>query len=264
LTMEKDKLAEIAIIGGTGLEDLLEGAERVTVGTPYGFPPQISIGDVGGRRVAFLPRHGRRHTTPPHMVNYRANIYALHKIGVNRIIATNAVGAINTSFKPGDLVVPHDLVDFTKGRVSTFYDGSPVTHIDFSEPYCPEIRRLLIEKAEEAGIRVWNRAVYVCTEGPRYETPAEIRIFKMLGCDIVGMTGVPEAVLARELEVCYATLCFVSNMAAGISGRVTSKEVIDASKRVTPKIKKVLMETVKNLPRKRSCPCAQALKEARV
>jgi len=263
-TTDGDKMAEVSIIGGTGLEELLEGVERITVGTPYGFPPSISIGEVGGRKVAFLPRHGRRHTTPPHMVNYRANIYALHKIGVERIIATNAVGAINTDLRPGDLVVPHDLVDFTKGRVSTFYDRSPVTHIDFSKPYCPEIREILIEKAEEVGVRVWDRAVYVCTEGPRYETPAEIRMFKMLGCDIVGMTGVPEAVLARELEVCYATLCFVSNMAAGISGKVTSREVIEVSKRVIPEIKKVLIETIKHLPRRRSCPCAEALREAGV
>jgi len=256
--------AEIAIIGGTGLEDLLEEAERTTVGTPYGFPPLISIGEVAGKKIAFLPRHGIGHVTPPHKVNYRANIYALHKIGVERIIATNAVGAINMNFKPGDFVVPHDIIDFTKGRHSTFYDESPVTHIDFSEPYCPEIRKLLIEKTREAGVQVWDRAVYVCTEGPRYETPAEIRMFRKLGCDVVGMTGVPEVVLARELEICYASLCFVSNMAAGIGDRLTSREVVEMSRKVIPKIKQILIEVIRYLPRERSCSCAEALREARI
>jgi len=264
LRMKSYDTAEIAIIGGTGLESLLEGSKRINVGTPYGFSSPISIGFVSGRKVAFLPRHGPTHSIPPHKVNYRANVYALSKIGVKRIIATNAVGAINLSFKPGDMVIPHDLIDFTKGRPLTFYDGSPVTHIDFTQPYCPEIRDLLVRTARKVCGRVWDRAVYVCTEGPRYETPAEIRMFRILGCDVVGMTGVPEAILARELEMCYATLCFVSNMAAGISGRLTAKEVIKVSKMVIPKVKQILSDVIRHLPEERSCPCAEALKEARV
>lgn len=256
--------AEVAVIGGTGLESLLVEAEKLMVGTPYGFPPKISVGKVSDKRVAFLPRHGWRHSVPPHRINYRANIYALYKIGVKRIIATNAVGAINPNMKPGDLVVPHDIIDFTRRRRDTFYDDYPVIHIDFTEPYCPEIRKLLIEKSIQVKGKVWSNAIYVCTEGPRFETPAEIKAFKILGCDIVGMTGATEAVLARELQICYAALCFVSNMAAGIAKRVTSKEVIDISKSVIPKIKQILIEVIQNFPKERSCPCTRALEDAEV
>jgi 5'-methylthioadenosine phosphorylase len=255
---------EIAIIGGTGLESLLEGAERIRVGTPYGLPPSISVGEVKRKSVAFMPRHGLEHSVPPHKVNYKANIYALHKMGVERVIATNAVGAINLDFKPCDLVVPHDLVDFTKQRQITFYDNAPVTHVDFSEPYCPEVRKVLIEKAKETVHNVWDQSVYACTEGPRFETPAEICMFKVLGCDVVGMTCLPEATLARELGMCYATLCLVSNMAAGIGKRLTSREVIETSKLVSPKICKILREAIPCLPKTRHCPCATSIEESRI
>lgn len=254
----------MAIIGGTGLEGLLEEARKIRIGTPHGLPPPISIGETDGKPLAFLPRHGIHHSIPPHKVNYQANVYALHQIGVERIIATNAVGAINTKFRPGDLVVPHDLVDFTKLRRFTFYDDAPVTHVDVSQPYCPEVRRFLIKAAKEYGAQVWDRAVLVCTEGPRYETPAEIEMFRRLGCDVVGMTGAPEAVLARELEMCYAPLCFVSNMAAGMQERLTASEVAEVAKERMPVIRQILREAIKNLPEDRSCPCALALEYARL
>ena len=256
--------SRIAVIGGTGLESLLENAEQVRVGTPYGLPSLLSVGEVQERAVVFLPRHGRGHSLPPHKVNYRANIYALHKVGVERIIATNAVGAINVEFKPGDLVVPHDLIDFTKQRSPTFYDDAPVTHVDFSEPYCPEVREVLIQKAREAVDTVWEEAVYVCTEGPRFETPAEIRMFRALGCDVVGMTGVPEAALARELGMCYASLSFASNMAAGIAKRITSRGVVEASRLVGSKIHKVLIEAIPCLPKARRCSCGSSIIESRM
>lgn len=252
----------VAVIGGTGLEGIFKGSEVINVGTPYGISYSILIGEVGGRRAAFLPRHGHRHEVPPHKVNYRANIYALYRLGVERIIATNAVGAINLSFKPGDLVVPHDLIDFTRQRPLTFYDQAPVTHIDLSEPYCPEVRRVLIDKAREVAT-THDQAVYVCTEGPRFETPAEIRMFRSLGCDVVGMTGAPEAALARELGICYATLCFVSNMAAGVSGKLTYEEVSRVSESVMPKIRRILLEAVASLPEKRGCECHLSVKLGR-
>ncbi len=261
--MRSLRKADTAIIGGTGLETLLKGAKQIRIGTPYGLPPPISIGEIGEKTVAFLPRHGINHSIPPHKVNYQANIYALHAIGVERIIATNAVGAINLDFKPGDLAVPHDLVDFTKLRQLTFYDEAPVTHIDVSQPYCPEIRALLIEIAKKNATRAWDRSILACTEGPRYETPAEIEMLRRIGCDIVGMTGVPEAVLARELEMCYATVCFISNMAAGIQQRLTTREVTDVAKQKMPIIQQILRETTEHLPRERNCPCAYALKDAR-
>jgi len=242
---------------------MLDDGEQVRIGTPYGLAPPIFVGEVGEKTVAFLPRHDVHHSVPPHMVSYRANIYALHTMGVTRIIATNAVGAINPKFKPGDLVIPHDLVDFTKLRPNTFYDDSPVTHVDVCEPYCPETRFVLIKAAEKKGLRVFEKAVFVCTEGPRLETPAEIQMFGRLGCDVVGMTGMPEAVLARELEMCYATVCFVTNMAAGLEKHLTTSELMKGAKKIAPVLQQVLIESVLHLPEKRQCPCAHALREAR-
>lgn len=264
--MRNLKKARFAIIGGTGFEKLFKEAKETQIRTPYGVAPPIYIGEADERKVAFLPRHGPKHSVPPHKINYRANIYALHKLGVERILAVNAVGAINRNFKPGDIVVPHDFVDFTKHRPTTFYDEAPVTHIDVSSPYCPEIRKLLVETSRKLKMRVWDRAVLVCTEGPRFETPAEIEMFRRLGCDVVGMTGVPEAVLARELEMCYAALCFVSNMAAGMQERLTPSEVSKISKQIMPKMEQILIETIRALPleRGKNCPCVRALKDARL
>jgi len=255
--------ADVAIIGGTGLEASLKNAKQIRVGTPYGIPPPISIGQIDGKPSAFLPRHGTHHSVPPHKVNYRANIFALHKIGVKQVVATNAVGAIKSDFEPGDLVVPHDLVDFTRFRQFTFYDNAPVTHVDMSQLYCPTIRALLIKTAREQSVQSWDRAVLVCTEGPRYETPAEIEMFRRLSCDIVGMTGAPEAVLARELEMCYATICFVSNMAAGMQQQLTADEVAKVAEKKIPVIQQILRETIKHLPSERHCLCAHALRAAR-
>jgi 5'-methylthioadenosine phosphorylase len=257
--------AKIAVIGGTGFEKMFKDAKQIRLGTPYGVAPPISVGKIGDKEVVFLPRHGPDHSIPPHKINYRANVYALYELDVKRIIAVNAVGAINHDFKPGDIVIPHDFIDFTKLRTTTFYDEAPVTHIDVSQPYCPETRKFLVENAKKFGQRVWDKAVLACTEGPRFETPAEIEMFRRLGCDVVGMTGVPEAVLARELEICYAPVCFVSNMAAGIQERLTPLEVSKVSKEITPVMEQVLIETVRVLPiqREGNCPCANALKNAR-
>lgn len=256
--------ADVAVIGGTGLEILFKDMEQIHVGTPYGNSPPIMVGDVSGKSVAFLHRHNSHHSIPPHKVNYRASIYALFKIGVKRILATNAVGAINLDFKLGDMVVTHDFIDFTKLRKLSFYDETPVTHIDMSQPFCPEVRKLLVNTFEKCGEKVWDKAVIVCTEGPRLETPAEIEMFRRLGCDVVGMTVVPEAVLARELEICYATVSFVSNMAAGIQQQpLTIREVTAAAKERLPVIQQILRETIRYLPKKRQCPCVNALQDAR-
>jgi 5'-methylthioadenosine phosphorylase len=257
--------AKIAVIGGTGFEKLFKNVKQIRLGTPYGIAPPIFVGKIDDKEVVFLPRHGPDHSVPPHKINYRANVYALYELNVQRIIAVNAVGAINSDFKPGDIVVPHDFIDFTKLRTTTFYDEAPVTHIDVSQPYCPEMRKFLIENSRKFRQRVWDKAVLVCTEGPRFETPAEIEMFRRLGCDVVGMTGVPEAVLSRELEICYATVCFVSNMAAGMQERLTPLEVSKISKQIVSVMEQVLIETVRVLPiqREGNCPCANALKNAR-
>lgn len=263
--MKSLKKPKIAIIGGTGFETLFKDAEQLRVGTPYGIPPPISITKIDGKKVVFLPRHGPDHSIPPHKINYRANVYALHKLGVERVIGVNAVGAINRKFKPGDIVMPHDFVDFTKLRHTTFYDESPVTHVDVSQPYCPEIRKFITDTAKKLALRTWDRAILVCTEGPRFETPAEIEMFRRLGCDVVGMTGIPEAILARELEICYASLCYVSNMAAGMQKRLTAFEVSKICHKIMLKIQQILIETIRVLPipRKGKCPCANALRDAR-
>ncbi len=255
---------EAAVIGGTGLEASLTGGKQIRIGTPYGLAPPILVGDVHGNAVAFLPRHGLHHSVPPHNVNYRANVYALYRLGVKRIIATNAVGAINRRFRVGGFVVPHDFIDFTKLRGPTYYNEAPVTHIDVSDPYCPEIRSVLTRVTEKHRTKVPAKAVLACTEGPRYETPAEIEMFRRIGCDVVGMTGVPEAVLARELEMCYATLCFITNMAAGIQGRLTADEVTAEARKKATIIQQVLRETIEHLPAKRRCPCAHALRGTRL
>jgi 5'-methylthioadenosine phosphorylase len=260
--LEKSK---IAIIGGTGFEDLVKNTKQMHLRTPYGAVPSFFTKELAGKDVLILPRHGPNHSVPPHKVNYRANIYALHKRGAERILATNAVGAINKDLEPGDIIIPSDFVDFTKFRPSTFFDKAPVTHIDVSEAYCPEIRKLLIENARRHGFNTQDKAVLVCTEGPRFETPAEIELFRQLGCEIVGMTGFPEVALARELQMCYASVCYVSNMAAGIQKRLAASEVSRISKQILPKIKEVLIDTIRSLPDERgeNCTCARALQNTR-
>jgi 5'-methylthioadenosine phosphorylase len=255
----------VAIIGGTGLEDLFQSAPQTRLKTPYGVVPSILTGKLEDKKVILLLRHGVKHALPPHKVNYRANMYALHRMGVNRILATNAVGAINPNMKPGDVVIPSDFIDFTKTRPSTFYDKAPVTHVDVSNAYCPKLRRVLIESTRRHDLRVWRRGVLICTEGPRFETPAEIGLFRSLGCDIVGMTGFPEVVLARELQMCYASMCYVSNMAAGMQQRLKASELSEMSRQIVPKIKGVLIDSVRSLPEERgtSCPCSKGLQDAR-
>ncbi len=214
----------IAIIGGSGVKSILKGDQKI-LGTPYGPTPSMTIGEVDGRPAVFLPRHGEAHSRPPHKVNYRANVWGLKSLGVERIIATNAVGAIDQELSPGEIVIPSDIVDMTKSRAGTFYDGPPVTHVDVSQPYCPKIREVLIASTSANGRSSQKEIVMACTEGPRYETPAEIRMLSTLGCGIVGMTGAPEAFLARELEMCFASISFVSNMAAGLQRTLSAREV---------------------------------------
>lgn len=256
------KKPEIAVIGGTGLEALFKTFEQIHVGTPYGIPLALFLGDIEGRAVAFLSRHGMKHNIPPHVINHRANIYALQQLGVKRIIATNAVGAVNRTFKPTDIIIPHDFIDFTKSRPTTFYENAPVMHIDLSQPYCPEIRKILIETANRSKIKVFDHAVLICTSGPRLETPAEVEMFRRLGGDLIGMTGAAEAVLSRELEMCYASVCFVTNMAAGMQKRLTTREVAENAEKIHPVVKKLLSETIRTIPHNRNCPCAHALENA--
>lgn len=259
--------AEIAIIGGSGLYSMaeLERAKTTVVKTHYGDSPELLIGRLGGREVVFLPRHGKGHRIPPHLVNYRANLWALHKLGVKRVFATGICGSTNLRMRPGELAVLSQFIDFTKCRPQTFYEGGKegVAHVEVTEPYCPELREILIKTARKLDLKVHPHAVYACTEGPRFETAAEVKALQMLGSDLVGMTNVPECVLARELEMCYATLGVITNFAAGISKKkLTYTEFFEMIKGSIGHVQKLLLEAVSQVPKRRSCPCSRALEGA--
>lgn len=219
-------MADIGIIGGSGLTDLknLEITRREVIRTPYGEPSApIVFGKLGGREILFLPRHGPGHTIPPHQINYRANIWALKDAGVKKVIAVAAVGAI-TNLEPKLILIPDQIIDYTYGRAHTYFDGDSrqVKHVDFTNPYCEELREELISSIKSAKINAVFAGTYGATQGPRFETTAEINRLENDGADIVGMTGMPEAGLARELGLCYATIAVSANPAAG-----KSKEIID-------------------------------------
>jgi 5'-methylthioadenosine phosphorylase len=262
-------MTKIGIIGGSGLYEIKGFTLRTkkSVTTPFGKPSdQYLIGEIDNIEVIFLPRHGKQHNIPPHMINYRANIWGFKKLGVERIISVSAVGGIKKGLKPGDIVILDQILDMTKTRKSTFYDGKDgVIHIDFTEPYCPELRTMLLKAGKKVNIPLKNGGTYVAVEGPRLETASEIKSFSILGGDVVGMTGMPEASLARELEICYSGLSIVANYAAGITRKkLTVAEVMDAMKKSTEKIKQLLRETFMLLTDERKCPCKEALKDAKV
>ena len=214
-------MTTVAIIGGSGLTNLknLRITRREVIRTPYGEPSAPMVfGQLGGQEAVFLPRHGAGHTIPPHEVNYRANIWAIKQTGVAKVIAVNAVGGISPAYlASGTLVIPDQIIDHTYGRAHTFFgsEHKKVTHVDFTYPYCEELRQILIQAAARAKIKVVGRGTYGATQGPRFESAAEIRRMERDGADIVGMTGMPEAGLARELELCYASISLVVNPAAG-------------------------------------------------
>jgi len=258
-------MPKIAIIGGTGVYDptVLSGIREETVKTKYG-QVTVKTGTYANKEVAFLARHGENHSVPPHKVNYRANIMALKELGVEKIIATAATGSLNLEMRPGDFVLADQFIDFTKGRPQTFYEDSEqgVVHIDMTHPYCVEVRNVLSKAGQVLDIKIYHKGTYVCTEGPRFETPAEIKMYSQLGGDLVGMTSVPEVVLAKEAEMCYATVAAVTNFAAGISPTpLTHAEVLEAMKNNNENLKKLIMQAVAIMPEKRGCACKSALGE---
>ena len=210
----------LAIIGGTGLKQLanLEITHRQVIRTPYGEPSgALSFGKIQNEEVIFLARHGYGHTIAPHAVNFRANMWALHACGVKDVVSVSSVGGIHRDLTPGRIVVPDQIIDYTHGRKGTYREGNetPVVHMDFTEPYCADMRQLTMQAAAKAGENYVDGGVYACTQGPRLETKAEIDRLERDGATMVGMTGMPEAALARELGLCYATIGVVSNHAAG-------------------------------------------------
>lgn len=215
-------MTALAIIGGSGLTELkgLRIMRQQTQQTPYGEPSgPLTFGILNDREIVFLPRHGNPHVIPPHKINYRANIWALKKNKIKSVIGVNAVGGISEAMQPGRLVIPQQIIDYTWGRKHTFYEENinEVTHVDFTYPYCEQLRDYLIQAGSKTQLDIYNGGTYGATQGPRLETAAEILRMQQDGCDIVGMTGMPEAVLARELDLCYASIAVVANRAAGKS-----------------------------------------------
>jgi 5'-methylthioinosine phosphorylase len=222
----------LAIIGGTGLNRFDGFTEERTeqVATDFSDAPvRIFCGSAGGHPLCFLPRHGEGHTVPPHLINYRANIQALHRLGASAVLAVNAVGGIHPEFGLGDIAVPNQVIDYSWGREHTFCNGgSTVEHIDFTYPYDEDLRQRLLQIASQAGLDVWARGVYGCTQGPRLETAAEVQRLKRDGCDMIGMTGMPEAALARELNLPYVCLALSVNWAAGLTDEIITMESIES------------------------------------
>ncbi|MFA7467998.1 MAG: S-methyl-5'-thioadenosine phosphorylase [Desulfotomaculaceae bacterium] len=253
---------KIAIIGGTGVYDpnILSDIGEETVETPFG-RVKVKVGSYKGKKVAFMARHGEDHSVPPHLVNYRANIYGLRLLGVKNVFATAAVGSLNMGMEPGNFVFMDQFLDFTKSRHQTFVEQG-VVHLDMTDPYCPRLRGVLREAAEKNGLRYHSAGTYVCAEGPRFETPAEIRMFRQLGGDLVGMTSVPEVVLAREAKICYATIAMVTNFAAGISKtKLSHQEVVDIMNENVHNLRKLVMGSIDDLDEDAPCECREPLED---
>lgn len=264
--------AGIGVIGGSGFYSFLEDVTEVTVDTPYGAPSDaLFVGEVSGRRVAFLPRHGRDHRLPPHLINYRANMWALRSLGVRQVLGPCAVGGLRPDYGPGTLLIPDQLVDRTKSRASSYYDGQRrpdgqtpnVVHVTFADPYCPAGRQAALAAARDAGWEAVDGGTMCVIEGPRFSTRAESQWHAAQGWSVVGMTGHPEAVLARELELCYTSIALVTDLDAGAEAGegVSHGEVLEVFARNVDRLRTVLFDVVARLPKTadRSCACASAL-----
>lgn len=261
--------AEIGIFGGSGFYEFAEGSvDEIKVETPYGPPSdKVVLMTVAGRRVAFLPRHGKSHSLPPHKVPYQANLWAMHSLGVTRILAPSAVGSLQAHIAPGDFVINDQFVDRTTGRADTFYDGPIVTHVSSAEPYCPQLRSLAIEAARQHGITVHPTGTSVVIQGPRFSSTAESRWFTRMGWDVVTMTQYPEVILARELALCYVTISLVTDYDAGTvadAAAVQTHDVLRVLAQNTANVKKVLKTMLEQMPKDCACPCADSLQYARM
>lgn len=259
--------AKIGVIGGSGLYQIegMTDIEEVRVRTPFGEPSDaIIIGDLEGTRVAFLPRHGRGHPISPTELPSRANIYALKSLGVEWIISVSAVGSLKESIHPLDLVIPDQIIDRTKSRVNSFFEGGLVVHVSFAEPFCPVLSEILCQAALDVGARVHPEGTYIVMEGPLFSTKAESNLYRSWGASIIGMTALPEAKLAREAEICYATLACVTDYDTWheTEESVVIEEVIANLERSADTAKRIIRVAAARIPQRRECGCAQALKNA--
>ncbi len=263
-------VAEIGVIGGTGFYSLLEDAEERRIETPYGAPSDVvTIGEMAGCGVAFLPRHGRTHSLPPHAINYRANLYALKSLGCTRVLGPCAAGSLQPGVRPGDLVICDQYVDRTTGRKDTYYDGPVITHVSMAEPFCPTLRRVATTAARQLDFSVHERGTVVVIQGPRFSTRAESRWFRQQGWEVINMTQYPECALARELELCYVNLSLITDYDVGVEGDaaitpVTADEVVRRFRENLGRLRELIARIITAIPPDRTCLCASALRQAQV
>jgi len=266
--MKKQPTASIGVFGGSGFYSFLDIKEEVSLNTPYGAPSdKIIIGDLDGISVAFIPRHGRNHDLPPHMINYRANVYAMKELGVDKIFGPCASGSLQPGIKPGDFVICDQFVDRTKGRKDTFYDGPLTTHISMAEPYCPEMRKIIYSKAVEMEIDCHSSGTVVIIQGPRFSTKSESRWFSDNGWEVINMTQYPECYLAREMEICYANISLITDYDVGLEGKpeikpVTTEKIIEIFKNNNERLRKLLFQAIPEVFKIKNCMCQKALKGA--
>jgi 5'-methylthioadenosine phosphorylase len=260
-----NETAEIGIFGGTGIYDsgLLNDSKEIIIDTPYGkTSDSITVGEFNGRNVAFMPRHGKKHTIPPHLINFRANIWAFKELGVKRIIAPSAVGSLKKEFEPGHFALPSQFIDFTKSRKCTFSEDGRVIHISVADPFCPELQNVILDVTKKQGIQIHENCTYVCIDGPRFSTKAESGFFRTTGADIIGMTLVPECQLAREAQICYVSISTITDYDVWAEKPVTAKEVMKTLAKNVEMAKKILTLVIDQIPETKSCSCEKALEEA--
>ncbi len=257
--------AEIGVFGGSGFYSLIEGAQEIQIDTPYGPTSDVvTVGEIAGRRVAFLPRHGRKHQWPPHMINYRANITAMKQLGVTRILAPTAAGSLQPHVRPGDFVIPDQLVDRTSGRRDTFFDGPETMHVSLADPYCPQLRDVALAATRQLGLSSHGTGTVVVIGGPRFSTRAESRWFRSVGWEVINMTQYPECPLAREAEVCYLNVSLITDYDVGVEGDphaqpVSAEEVLRQFAANLGRLRELIMTVIAATPAARTCRCGAAL-----
>ncbi len=262
-------LAEVGVFGGSGFYELIDDIKEVSVETPYGSPSdKIALGKIGNKKVAFMPRHGKQHTLPPHKINYRANIWAMKSIGVSSLISPCAAGSLQKHIEPGHFVICDQFVNKTYGRPDTFYDGPITTHVSPADPYCPELSHVAIQSAKEISIPVHEKGTIVVIQGPRFSTKAESRFYTQMGWEVINMTQYPEAFLAREMELCVTNISLITDYDAGLIGDiapVSHSEVIKVFTQNNQKLKNLLYTMIQKIPaQKTSCKCSTVLEHARL
>lgn len=262
--------AEVGVFGGSGFYSFFKRARRASVETPYGPPSgELTISKIGGRAVAFIPRHGAHHELPPHKVPYLANLLAFKQLGVRRVIGPCAVGSLQPEMEPGDFVFCDQFVNFTSGRKDTYFDGPETTHVSSADPYCPEMRKVAIKSAERLGLKFHAEGTVVVIQGPRFSSRAESRFFRSQGWQVINMTQYPEVILAREQELCYLNISLVTDYDAGLEGDpkvkpVSHEEVVKVFNENTQRLRSLILDIVRGLPEKRGCNCGKALEHARL